>query len=385
MGARPTPERGCSTGNFVTEWFGHQVWPTVDATSIAWQNQSKRACPFLTTALGEPTGCVKIASGWKEPYGVCTISSDSNGKRQDWIACPFRTLDQHFTLLKTAIRWCYRIAESQELLLLPPTILNRRDSKAQVREALAGGRRVFVFSAQKLGGEIDLPETDASPGAAVDMSVIEVLRADAVGHPEVFGKHMFYEIQTADFHGSPLHAAKILRAACPMNASKRGYHRRLEQHIEICGTGVEGPNKANIFKRTVYQMIYKIALAQHEDCAGFAIVLPEPVWESWLRHLGQPTCQPVKGRKGVFALRAPSEDPKMPIKDVKSAALVFDIERDSPESPHPLRILRTVLCSGPALAHFAFNVAAQRAIQGNVIEKFRASFVERIQRGLAGD
>ncbi len=78
----------------------------------------------------------------------------------------------------------------------------RPGSSAQIRQALAARQPVFVFSAQKLGGEIDLPETDASPGAAVDMSVIEVLQANRSGHPEVFGKHMFYEIQTADFHGS---------------------------------------------------------------------------------------------------------------------------------------------------------------------------------------
>lgn len=202
MGARSTPPAGCTDGNFVSEWFGHRVWPTVNESDQARRDQSGRLCPFLSVAIGETTHCVKRTRGWEEPYGVCTISSDSNGNRQEWIACPHRTLDQHFTLLESAVKYAYAISPSTKTLLLPVTVLHREEQQVRIHEALSSQARVFLFSAQKLGGEIDLSETEASPGAAVDMSVIEVVRFDDNGKPSEFGEHLLYEIQTSDFRNT---------------------------------------------------------------------------------------------------------------------------------------------------------------------------------------
>ena len=384
MGARPTPRKGCTAGNFVAEWFGHRVWPTVDQSDVAHKNQSARACPFLTVATGERVECIKKTSGWAEPYGVCTISSDSNGSRESWIACPYRILDQHFALLSTAVRYSYGIAEGEDVLLLPITVLHREQERQRLRASLHTGRRVFVFASQKLGGEIDLPETTDSPGASVDMSVIEVVGLDVTGKPGECGKHLFFEIQTSDFHGSPLHAAEALKRLCPRGGRRAQYHDRLASQVEVCGTGVEGPNKANIFKRTVYQMIYKIELAKRCQCAGFAIVLPTPVWESWKRHLGQPDLKAMDGDPSRRALLAPNEPKPDPRQPSVATIYVFDIDSDSRESPQPLRVVQRISCTAQALSYHAFVVAADKATRNNVVETFRTRFAERIGRAWNG-
>jgi hypothetical protein len=384
MGARRTPESGSTTGNFVAEWFGHRVWPDVDRSESARANQARRACPFLTIATGEFRECVKWARGWIEPYGVCTISSDSNDVRQDWIACPNRTLDQHFTLLATAVRYSYLVTEDTEVLLLPLTVLHRQEQRSRISRTLNAGGRVFLFSSQKLGGEIDLPETEASPGAAVDISAMEVTGIGPNGKPTEFGKHLLYEIQTSDFHGSPLHAAEHLKTLCPKGNPRTDYHRRLAARVEVCGTGVEGPNKANIFKRTIYQMIFKIELARHPDCAGFAIVLPVPVWDSWLRHLGQPQLPSVDGSHDHHLLLAPNEHPSDSPAGGRATIYVFDIDRESREAPRPLRIVRKISCSSGALVHHAFTVASDQAKERDVVATFRTTFIERVGKGWKG-
>ena len=268
-GARSKPAReadGASTGNYVAEWFGHRVWPLVDTSATAAANQTSSLCPFLSNATATRRECVKRLGGYAQPTGVCTISSDSNGVRQDWLACPIRTLDADFTLLVAAIRTTYLIAKSVEVLVLPVTVLAVPTRRLSIKDGLARHARIFLFAGAKVGGEVDFPETETSPGSKVDVSVIEVLGLDPVTRkPTSYGKHMLYEIQTADFHGSPLHAVRKLRALCPRVASPK-YHHHLQASPEIAGQGVEGPNKANIFKRTIYQMIIKIQLASHNDC-----------------------------------------------------------------------------------------------------------------------
>jgi hypothetical protein len=152
------------------------------------------------------------------------------------------------------------------------------------------------------------------------------------------------------------------------------------EHVEVCGRGVEGPNKANIFKRTIYQMIFKTELARHSNCAGFAILLPVPVWESWRKHLGQPDLVRVDSDPGHVALLAPGEvgtrDPTLG----SATIYVCDIDTQSPESPQPLCITQRVTCTARALSYYAFVGAADRACERRVVDSFRATFAERIER-----
>lgn len=384
MGARPTPPRGTTTGNFIAEWFGHRVWPTVDGTPLAVSNQSAGICPFLSSALEQPRKCIKTARGFEGPTGVCTISSDSNGQRQDWLACPHRTLDQPFTLLTAGVRTTYRIAPDARIILVPVSVLGHPAQQARIVEALRSkSARVFGFAGGKLGGEVDLPETDHSPGAKVDVSVIELTDVDEAGRPSQFGKHMFYEIQTADFHGSPLHAVRQLREHLPTTPGEN-YHAALSGMVEVAGTGVEGPNKANIFKRTIYQMVLKIQMAHHPDCAGFVIVLPVPVWDSWLRHLGRPHLEPVKGDTSCLHLVGPDESGGEILDSARAWVFVFDVDREAPASPHPLRIVHRVATSSAALIHYAFQSASQRAIEQGVIKRYRGVLEGRVLQGWKG-
>src|SRR5438093_13215762 len=88
---RPKPPAAAhATGNFVSEWYGHRVFPAVSLSQDALRDQQAVRCPFLTEAMGEERSCVKSVNA----QGVCTISSVSNGPRQDWLVCPIRAIDQ---------------------------------------------------------------------------------------------------------------------------------------------------------------------------------------------------------------------------------------------------------------------------------------------------
>ncbi len=373
-------------GNFIAEWFGYRVWPTLDESEAARRDQPARICPFLTSAKRETTGCIKTARGYDQPTGVCTISSDSNGVRENWLACPFRILDQHFTLLGGAIRTLFHVPTDQRIVLFPVTVLSNLDRKREVHQALSQGTRVFAFSGGKLGGEVDVPETDYSPGAKVDNSVIEITGIeDATGTPDQFGKHMFFEIQTADFHGSPLHAVRLLREKCPQDTAEP-YQSTIAASPHDCGQRVEGPNKSNIFKRTIYQMILKIELAAQEQSAGFAIVLPIPVWQSWLKHLGQPSLLADAAAPEIFHLPSPAiEQPGQPAERPRSWIFVFDIDREASESPAPLKILYRIAVTSAALSRYAFEVAPRKAIEHGAIDNFRRVLIrERVINGWEG-
>ncbi len=383
---------GPSRGNYVAEWFGFRVWPNVDRSEQAALDQAARRCPFLTIASRVETECVKAARGYDEPTGVCTISSDSNGERQDWLACPYRILDQHFTVLGGAVRTVFGIPVDSIIRLLPTTVLNAPAIRAEVTASLSSGIRVFAFCGNKFGGEVDIPETDSSPGGKVDVSVIEILGCDESGKPDAFGEHMFFEIQTADFHGSPLPAVQLLREKCPRNSTD-DFHTRFANAPNDCGRDVEGPNKANIFKRTIYQMVWKMELAKAPNCAGFAIILPVPVWQSWLRHLGNPKLDVSTTDPTVFFLTLPDHQPAPPPinggpdrstlanQEEASWVFVFDIDRDSNESPRPLRIVYRVHTPARSLLYYAFEAAPLYAIENQVIEQYRKVLIGRVAKG----
>lgn len=386
MTGRKSRPRSETEGNFVAEFFGHRVWPFVDDSEEAVKNQSSSLCPFLSGATASPMSCSKSARGFEGSTGVCVVSSDSNdGKRQDWLACPYRTLDATFTLLLASVRTAYGVGCNDKILILPVTVLHLKNKRREVAAALAEGRRVFAFSGTNTGGEVDIPETEVSPGGKVDVSVMEVLSlSDRTGEPVDFGRHMFYEIQTADFHGSPLHAVRKLREMLPTKAGQ-DYHRALKSNMHVAGENVEGPNKANIFKRTVYQLIMKIQLSEHETCAGFVLILPVPVWDSWIRHLGKPHLAEVNSDEGHYVrLVTPADRDNKVLDPVRAWIFVFDIDRESKESPQPLKLALRVATTSAALIHYTFQEAADQAMAQGVVEKFRDVMKSRVAEGWKG-
>ncbi|MGH7088448.1 MAG: hypothetical protein ACREFQ_06065, partial [Stellaceae bacterium] len=60
-------------GNYVSEWFGHRVYPQVVSTPQALADQRSERCPFLSRATGEARRCIKSEAS----KGICTINSAS--------------------------------------------------------------------------------------------------------------------------------------------------------------------------------------------------------------------------------------------------------------------------------------------------------------------
>lgn len=380
--------------NYVAEWFGHVVWPpgeVVDSEAAA-DDQRKERCPFLTAAVGRETLCIKT-SGPKESQfrtGFCTQSSDSTGSRLDWLACPARVFDESFTLVREAIRCVFGLAVVEQFLAVPitrvwaPEVLR----EAGQRERSGEGRRVFAFASNppSLGGEIDMPETAHSPGSKVDISIFEIEGFTKDQRPKL-GRFCIFEVQTADFHGSPLHAIEQLRKLGPPSM-KAAYHDGIRSNPHSLGSRVEGPNKANIFKRTIYQMVFKIQMAKDPKCAGFCVVLPEPVWESWQRHLGSPLVKPIPGSAGVSRLvvrlaagvTALVGDETAPIEVEPAWIIVFRIDRGSAKSPKPLVVTQRIATDSATLLRLAFDTAPERAIAEGVVQKYAETFAERILR-----
>lgn len=374
--------------NYVAEWFGHVVWPEqdVDSTSGAVLDQTSERCPFLSNATATDMSCAKQSKEDNLPIrtGLCTVSSPSTGVRENWLACPWRVFDESFTLITEAIRRLYRIGRDEPILAFPVTRFGSPEAQSAVR-ALDRGRatapRVFAFSSNPhaLGGEIEIPETNRSPGSKVDVSIFEVLgtRDDS----PMLGRAGLFEIQAGDFHGSPLHAIRQLRRLGPPS-SAAPYHDNIIANAAALGDGVQGPNKANIFKRTIYQMILKIQMAKDERCAGFAAVLPEPVWRSWSCHLGAPELIPDEHDPDVWHLRAPGAGYAGTLVEAEPAwILVFRIDRESDQSPKPLEIVKRIATDSRALLHYAFDAAPEAAIAEGAMEAFEATFRERLVAG----
>ncbi len=184
--------KGSEQGNFISEWFGHRVYPVVAKKGL--EDQQGGRCPFLSVALGEDRPCVKPQTSG----GICTISSCSNGPRQDWLVCPYRALDR--PLLEKVVKRLFRAKGRVEMFPAPTLVAAK--VRERIGRAVKGGVTTIVYLQDKLGGEISLSATDRSPEVAFDTTMVEVV-ADESGHLAV-GRYGILEIQTMDFHGSCL-------------------------------------------------------------------------------------------------------------------------------------------------------------------------------------
>jgi len=164
-------------------------------------------CPFLTVALGRDHRCIKSENS----LGVCTISAASNGPRQDWLVCPYRALDDE--LLDRMVRRLFGIEAEAPVIVAPVVKLLDPVFRAEVLGSLraSGKLRIFVYFQDKLGGEIALPKTTASPELSFDITVVELLPAVVPALPSEasapmaeqvrVGKYGIIELQTTDTHG----------------------------------------------------------------------------------------------------------------------------------------------------------------------------------------
>ena len=181
--------RGEPPGNYVSEWFGHRVYPLVVSTPEAIADQRSERCPFLSQATGEARRCIKSEAS----KGICTISSASNRARQDWLVCPYRALDPE--LVGNAVRRLFGLPSSSAPRMLPAVNLQKLEERADIGRRLGAGELVFIYFDARLGGELSIPPTARSPEFSFDMTVIELVERAGVPHVGRFG---FLEIQTMD-------------------------------------------------------------------------------------------------------------------------------------------------------------------------------------------
>lgn len=105
----------------------------------------------------------------------------------------------------------------------------------------------ILYLQDKLGREISIAPTDRSPELAFDITMVRVALADgAVG----LGEYGILEVQTMDFHGSYRAVVKNLEDALRLHGAD--FHREVRRKRQWLGDYVEGPNIANVFKRTFY-------------------------------------------------------------------------------------------------------------------------------------
>jgi hypothetical protein len=339
----------------IAEWFGHRVFPTVSSGETPIDDQQSERCPFLTQTLKRSTPCVKAPNS----RGVCTISASSNGPRQDWLVCPYRALDDG--LLGDMVYRLYGVPPLDPVLIRPVVALADEAGRSEILDAIRGGIRAFVYFQDKLGGEISLSKTGASPELSFDITVVELLPAAAddlrpgVSSPGVAaGKYGVIELQTTDTHGSYSHAVTALNSALDLH--KERFSDQLKENPEWAGRKVEGPNISNVFKRTFYQIAFKFQVTKREASVGCALALPQPVWDSWQPFLGAPELH--EQPDGTWRLL--DDQATRP----NDWIYVFDIDTEpSPGGrPAPIRVSLVIGTDAATLSRAAFEVAPAKAV-----------------------
>lgn len=336
-----------AAGNYVSEWFGHRVHPTVVSTAEAIADQTSERCPFLSAATGTDRTCIKN----QKSRGVCSVSCVSNGPRQDWLVCPYRALRPD--VVNGAIRRLFGLSDGVVPFVTPAINLAKPDVRADVLRRLASGQSVFAYFDEKTGGELSIPATAQSPEFAFDVTIVEMKHGDEGPIIDRFG---ILEIQTTDFHGSYQHAVRNLKDALRLH--KETFSATLQANNGVwLSEGVEGPNIANVFKRTFYQMMFKFQLGQHDRCAGCVLAIPQSVWDSWQKHLGGAVATP--HGDGTSSLLAPNRTRPEPC---PAWIFVFDADSASPVTPSPIAINQVIATDAASFSYWALEVAPAAAL-----------------------
>lgn len=334
-------------GNFISEWFGHRMYPTVAHTGTALQDQRNERCPFLSAVIREETKCVKALNA----RGICTISSRSNRVRQDWLVCPYRALDS--SLLENAVRRLFAIDNTRTLLVVPAPILARQEVRDELINLISTGHAGLVYLQNKLGGEIALAATEHSPEFSFDSTIVELVYQS--GRFDI-GRYGIFEVQTMDFHGSYRYAVQNLKDALRLHGDN--FPHVLQGNLGWLSDHIEGPNIANVFKRIFYQMMFKFQIGAHASCAGCILAIPLSVWDSWQKHLGKPEL--AERSDGIYLLKGP--DSPAFATDISAWIYVFDIEASSTISPNPLKLCKIIATDAESVSYHTLKVAPEAAL-----------------------
>src|SRR5574337_653353 len=350
------------SGNFVSEWYGQRIYPQVRIDVGGVTGAGAGQCPFLGQVTQARTACVKTANS----AGVCTISSASNGPRHDWLVCPYRVIGSEIVRTSGQRIFGHRLDPE----LLPVSLLADDGARSRFVEAVRRDGVGYVFFQDKLGGEISLPGTARSPEISFDVTLVEIRPDGPTGFD--LARFGILEIQTMDYHGSYRAAVSNLRDGLRLHGGS--FPAALQSNLDRwAGEGVEGPNVANVFKRTFYQMMLKFRLAGEGDAAaGTVLALPKSVWDSWQPFLGAPELEPES--PGVMRLRlegGPGDS------SLNAYICVFDLDATDTAAISPIRIEHFIRVSPERLTAHAFTAVPDQMLhaiqaEGSVQARIRS-------------
>ncbi len=135
------------------------------------------------------------------------------------------------------------------------------------------------------------------------------------------------------------------------------FGQTLQEYQHWLSEGVEGPNIANVFKRTFYQMMFKFQLGLHGRCVGCVLAIQEAVWNSWQRHLGAPEL--INEPDGTFSLLAPGHEKPNPF---PAWIYVFDTAPEAKVTPSPIVLSKLIGTDVRSVSHWALEVAPRAAL-----------------------
>lgn len=341
-------ERESTSGNYISEWLGHRIFPQVRLDTELFSSAQFGRCPFLTQALRQPQQCIKNENS----FGVCTVNSASNGSRQDWLVCPYRIISSD--LVREAARYIFQVADARAMQPVPVTLLESDAELAKFKGQVAENGSGYCFFQDKLGGEISVVATQRSPEMSFDVTLVEV-----VSHEKGFriSRYGVLEIQTMDFHGSYKKAVANLRDALRLH--RNDFSTTLAANLEWASDRVEGPNIANVFKRTFYQSLLKFQLSGKGAAAGTVLALPQSVWDSWQPFLGAPE---LESNNGEFVIKV-TEPVGEPAGPTNAVICVFDLDAAAPQSVSPVNITMFIRVTAEQLSHHAFKVVPANILQ----------------------
>lgn len=361
---KPKPARG----NYIAEWYGHRVFPVVEASDSALHDQRLGRCPLLSRVLGTETQCKKTSANSK---GVCSISSRTNGVRRDWAVCPIRAFDVE--LFENAARRLFVHNSDDEVLITAAPALDDAEQRASFLTKLQAGARGIVFFHEKAGGEIGVAATTRSPEVSFDVTLVEVLLQNG---ELSLGRYGVIEIQTMDFHGSYSHATTPLRKI--LAEAPETFFAHLQEDADRLGYGIETPNVANVFKRTFYQMMFKFQLAAHQHSAGCIFAIPRSVWESWQPFLGAPEL--VVDNDGEWSLQGVGIEGEQ---NPPAWIYVFDVEESAEAAPNRLKLWKVIATDAASLSHFALGMAPAAALaEGGSADRILTTLQNKLYKRL---
>lgn len=161
-------DSSAESGNHISEWLGHRIYPTVKLDVSTFTGLDFGSCPFLTEALGQKTNCVKSENS----FGVCSVSSVSNGSVQDWLVCPYRVVSSD--IVRQACRLIFGEAAAEKRPK-PVTLLKVEAELSKFKQQVVEQGTGYVFFQDKLGGEISVIATPGSPEMSFDIVVSLIL------------------------------------------------------------------------------------------------------------------------------------------------------------------------------------------------------------------